>query len=120
MFGDQHQLFAFLFIGQGDHRMQGITPELANGFFNRRERHHFTGDLGEAFGTATDMYVAFGIDVNNIAGVVPAFTQLTHRRYKFAGLIMQQIPQHDVWSLYVQAATVVHAGHILKLVFDTR
>jgi hypothetical protein len=48
-----------------------IGPKCGNMPFDRSERDHFAGDFGETLGPADDFDIAIGVELNDVAGVVP-------------------------------------------------
>ena len=94
--------------------MLAIGEGLLQFCFHGGERNHFAGDLGEALGAAEDGDIAHVIDLDDVAGVIPA----TGRGFDNAGIIGAEITQHDIRTLDEQASAFLDAGHRLKPVFD--
>ncbi|MND95954.1 hypothetical protein D3C80_882230 [compost metagenome] len=61
------------------------------------------------------MQESVGVELDDVAGGVPAGAA-GRRRLDDAGLVEQQVALHQVWSLHVQRAAVVDAGHRFELV----
>ena len=75
MVGDQDQALALLAVRHGDCCVTMIGPDGAGHVLDRQQGDHFPSDLGEAFHSAKNGDVALVVDVDDVAGVMPAAFQ---------------------------------------------
>ena len=92
LLGHQDELLALARVRQADHGVQAVGPEAAGQGLDGGEGDHLAGDLGEALGPAEDPDVALGVDVDDVAGVVPAL----RRRLELPRLLGPEVAEHDV------------------------
>ena len=105
-FGDEHQLLAALRVGHGRRpRACSSGQTLRDEILDGAERHHLTRDLREALRAPLDRHESLGIDVDDVAGVVPAVS----RRLEHAGLLGAQVAEHHVRAADEEPAAVVDA-----------
>ena len=84
-------------------------------FFDHFERNHLACNLGEALDAPQNGHKAALIQINDVAGGIPA--RATRRwRLDYARVVVQQIAFHHVWPLDVQRTAALNARHGLQLV----
>ena len=113
-FGDEHQLLAALRVGHGHDRMLLVGPELRHEIFDGAKRHHLARDLREAFRAPLDRHEALGIELDDVAGVVPAVS----RRLEHAWLFSAQVSEHHVRAVDEEPAARVDALDSLQPMFE--
>ncbi|MCY1464799.1 hypothetical protein D9M71_828680 [compost metagenome] len=89
--------------------MQAARRGAGGDLLDHFQRDHLAGQLGEALEAAADVQEAVGVELDDVAGGVPAGAA-GRRRLDDAGLVEQQVALHQVRSLHVQRAAVVDAG----------
>ena len=110
LLGDQHESLALARIGDRRDRRHWPGQSSAASIFDGGKRDHLAADLGEPLGAALDGDEAFGIDGDDIAGIVPAFRwRLDHPR-----LVGVEIAKHDVRPPHVEPAALIDARDLLE------
>jgi hypothetical protein len=112
--GQQKHLLAFAFVGQADRHHRRSGPKLGGRLLDGAEGDHLSGDLGEPLGSSLDGDEATVVDLDDIAGVVPAVC----RRLDAAGGLATIVSEHDVGALHPKPPTFIDAGDRLQAVFD--
>ena len=104
--GQQNQLFTAGLISQGDHGMAVLGPDIANHFFQGGQGHHFGANFGKAFGPTENGDKALIIDIDDIAGIVPAAIGWLQD----ARVIIFKIAHHDIGTTDKKPAALSAAG----------
>ena len=89
-------------------------------FLHHFQRDHLAGNLGEAFHPAAYVQETFGVDLDDIAGAVPARAQFRSRRLQIARLFKAVITAHHVRAFDMQHAAVIYAGYGNQLRLKSR
>src|SRR5690606_24082813 len=91
-------------------------PDGAGHILDRGQGDHFAADLGEAFRPAENGDVALGVDVDDVAGVVPTVRQ----DLQIVRLAGGDIAFHHIGAAQEQAAADLDAFDRLDAVFHAR
>ena len=59
---DEHDPLAFSLVGHSNDRVMLLGPQRLHQHFNRAQRNHLAGDLGEALGPPADRDEFFAIE----------------------------------------------------------
>ena len=117
--GHGDKFLPFLRVGQRHHRhfafLAMLRERARQCVLHRREADHLATHLGKALGPAPDPEVAVGIDVDDVAGVVPAAERLERR----VGVGVE-VALHDVRAADEKAAGIRHAVDRLDLPLNAR
>src|SRR5690606_2872240 len=98
----------------------GIWPGTRRELLDRGQRNHLAADLRKAFRAPANPDEAFGVDGDDVAGVVPALAAVRLRRHELAGVLGAQVPEHHIRSAHDQQAAFVDAFDFLEPPLDAR
>ena len=105
--GDQNELFAALLIRQREQGVVETRKSLGQDCFDGGKGNHLTGYFGESLGAANNRDEAEIVDVDDVAGIVPAIG----RRFENAGIVGAQIAEHHIGALYNETAALFDSLH---------
>ena len=96
--------------------MHVIRPDGCGAILHHRQRHHLAANLRKPLHPAKDADEPVSVDVDDIAGIMPAINQLLDG----AGVGRAKIAQHDVRPADMQAPALRHALHRHELRLHAR
>ena len=96
--------------------MLGVGRGAQRDGFDRFQRYHFARYFGKALDPSEYAHKAIGVDLDHVAGVVPA----VNRRLQHAGLVEQVIALHHVRAAHAEQAALGNARHRFQSGFQTR
>ena len=120
MFREQHQLLTRLCIGHAHDCVPHPRPGPKDEFLYRRERHHFSTDLGKPLGAAEDPHEAVLINSHEVPGVIPARAACGRWWRELTSRPRTQIPEHHVRATHAQPATVRQPRDWIQVPCDAR
>ena len=116
--GKQHGGLAAEILHVEHRRVMEIRRRFTGDMLNHVEGHHLAGDLGETLHAPGNRDQTVVIDIDDVAGVVPAFADRGLRRLDHPWILVAVIAQHQVGPAYMQHAAAVDAVHRFDAVFD--
>jgi hypothetical protein len=96
--GNQYDALSLTGIRNGDGGVVGLRPDLAGGFLGDGKRHHLAADLGKPLETTDDAHEPFGIDLDDVTGIIPAVGRCPQSAW-LGGI---DVPQHHVAAADLQ------------------